>query len=257
MGLEISRRKTLFPFYQLGAHTRSLAPSPTPTLLSSQLPLAADFRQRCVSSLICLAATAGGLAWRLITHRPSPAVAGAIRLERELSLLPPPATNFKGTGGQGRYHWNPFWYDKRAPCLPLWFLFCLSNWYLKYGWALSPEGPATVLKPRLLFPPQLEFCSPVCLSLPVHVSLSSSLLPTRPWLSPALKEKENLGPVFEQLCRDEELHLLEERWAAGGAREVCILSVPLSVPEILRDFLLFILLLKPLKSLCALVFQSS
>lgn len=139
MGLEISRRKTLFPFYQLGAHTRSLAPSPTPTLLSSQLPLAADFRQRCVSSLICLAATAGGLAWRLITHRPSPAVAGAIRLERELSLLPPPATNFKGTGGQGRYHWNPFWYDKRAPCLPLWFLFCLSNWYLKYGWALSPE----------------------------------------------------------------------------------------------------------------------
>lgn len=177
MGLEISRRKTLFPFYQLGAHTRSLAPSPTPTLLSSQLPLAADFRQRCVSSLICLAATAGGLAWRLITHRPSPAVAGAIRLERELSLLPPPATNFKGTGGQGRYHWNPFWYDKRAPCLPLWFLFCLSNWYLKYGWALSPEGPATVLKPRLLFPPQLEFCSPVCLSLPVHVSLSSSPLP--------------------------------------------------------------------------------
>lgn len=176
MGLEISRRKTLFPFYQLGAHTRSLAPSPTPTLLSSQLPLAADFRQRCVSSLICLAATAGGLAWRLITHRPSPAVAGAIRLERELSLLPPPATNFKGTGGQGRYHWNPFWYDKRAPCLPLWFLFCLSNWYLKYGWALSPEGPATVLKPTGVLLSCLSFsaCPRVLVQQPsAHIPMTN------------------------------------------------------------------------------------
>lgn len=94
MCLELSGRKMLFPFYQLGAHTR--LPGSLPALLC--FPRSSPRRQRCVSSLICLAAPTGGLAPGLITHSPAPAG------ETGSCPFSPPATNFKGPGGQGRYH---------------------------------------------------------------------------------------------------------------------------------------------------------
>lgn len=97
------------PFLSIrSTHARSLALSPTPTLLSSQLPLAAGFRQRCVSSLICLAATAGGLAWRLITHRPSPAVAGSRSAGEGAVPSPPQLQTSRGQEGMEGTTETPF-----------------------------------------------------------------------------------------------------------------------------------------------------
>lgn len=82
--------------------------SPTPALLSSQLPLAAARRQRCVSSLICLAAPTGGLAPGLITHSPAPAVARSRSAGEGAVPSPPQLQTSRGQEGKEGTTETPF-----------------------------------------------------------------------------------------------------------------------------------------------------
>lgn len=96
------------PFLSIRSTHAAPRLSPTPALLSSQLPLAAARRQRCASSLICLAAPTGGLAPGLITHSPAAAVARSRSAGEGAVPSPPQLQTSRGQEGREGTTETPF-----------------------------------------------------------------------------------------------------------------------------------------------------
>lgn len=101
MGLEISRRKMLFPFYQLGAHTR--LPGSLPPLLC--FPPSSPWLQTKMCEFFDLPGSPHwGIGSGVNYTQPGSGCGTEPFGWRGSCPFSPPATNFKGTGGQGRYH---------------------------------------------------------------------------------------------------------------------------------------------------------